>query len=607
METNFKKGLFLLTIFFVGFLNVALAEDNQPVLPYVKMHFASAINSKYAFLIMGAEEGEYTLDWGNAKTFKGKLHTKATRIQGNTEGQDLTIYGNIAVLECSNNQLTSLDVTKLSALTHLISRKNFVRMLDVSANLELKFIYIQDSPLEKLDLANNSKIDSLILTNNRLKELTLVSHPTLELLTCTSNAQLKKLNLKGCPKLKHLDALQTLVDEYDLSENNELKYVAVGLGRPLRTLLLPKDNKIDTLLLPAAGLKKLDLSQTKHLKLLAVDNNNQLSQLDLTGMNELQTFSCEGNSLTSLNLSDCRNLVSLVCNNNQLSALDLSGMDKLESLTCFSNDLSSLKLVDCANLINLDCSVNPNLSMTEFPHSLTSLNCSSCNISQIETTKLPLLNNLTCDGNQLKTLDLSALTQLTAINCSNNNIENLDFSNCTKLLDVTIASNPITDGLNFENCNNLRYVSVNNTKLDACALNDLYRSLREKRPEDDKNDLNGILLFNNVPGVAEVSKTKIATDKGWMVSLVGDGTGCQKDDIAKVGVENELIVCLTSAGWVVSNLPANAREVKLTTYNGQIVARYAVKAPSVLVKAPQKGVYIISVDGENGKVCVWEH
>ncbi len=76
METNFKKGLFLLTIFFVGFLNVALAEDNQPVLPYVKMHFASAINSKYAFLIMGAEEGEYTLDWGNGKTFKGKLHTK---------------------------------------------------------------------------------------------------------------------------------------------------------------------------------------------------------------------------------------------------------------------------------------------------------------------------------------------------------------------------------------------------------------------------------------------------------------------------------------------------------------------------------------------------
>lgn len=604
METNLRKRFSLLTIFFVNFLNGVFAEDSQPVVPSVKMHFASAVNSKYALLIMGAEEGDYTLDWGNGKTYKGRLHTTATRIEGNTEGQDLTIYGNIAVLECSNNQLTTLDVTKLPALTHLISRKNFVSTLDVSANPNLKLIYIQDSPLTKLDLSNNSKIDSLILTNNRLNELTLVSHPTLKFLTCTSNAQLKKLNLKGCPKLTHLDALQTLVDEYDLSENSELKYVAIGLGRPLRTFLLPQNNRIDTLMIPAAGLKEIDLSQTKHLKVLAVDNNYGLSQLNLAGMNELLTLSCEGNRLTSLNLSECRNLISLVCNNNQLSALDLSGMDKLESLTCFSNDLSSLKLTGCTSLINLDCSVNPNLSVTEFPHSLTALNCSSCRFSQIETTKLPLLNNLTCDGNQIKTLNLSALTELTAINCSRNKIESLNFSNCKNLLDVVIADNPISGSLDFKNCDHLRYVSVNNTKLDVCALDDMYRSLREKRPEDDNNDLNGILLFNNVPGAAEVSKTQIATDKGWMVSVVGDGTGCQKNGITKVDTDEQIYIHSTDDGWVVSNLPANAREVLLTTVDGRLVARYKIKAASIHIKAHQKGIYIISVDRENSKVCI---
>ena len=101
------------------------------------------------------------------------------------------------------------------------------------------------------------------------------------------------------------------------------------MGRPLRTLSLPQDNKIDTLMVPAAGLKKIDLSQTKQLKLLGIDNNYELSQLDLTGMKQLRDLSCEGNSLTSLNLSDCRTLVTLVCNNNQLSALDVSGLDKL--------------------------------------------------------------------------------------------------------------------------------------------------------------------------------------------------------------------------------------------------------------------------------------
>ena len=553
MKKYMKRVLLMATCAILGSLNVMRAGHNQPGAPCVKMHFAGKTGSKYALLIMGAEAGEYTLDWGDGKTHKGKLNKTATRIQGNIEAQDLTIYGNIAVLECSNNQLTTLDVTKLSALTHLISRKNFVRDLDVSGNPELKLLYVQDSPLEQLDLTHNSKIDSLILTNNRLKELTLASHPTLELLTCTSNAQLKHLNLKDCPKLKHLDALQTLVDEYDLSKNSELRYVAVGLGRPLRTLSLPTNNKIDTLMVPAAGLKTIDLSQTKQLKLLGIDNNYELSQLDLTGMTQLKALSCEGNALTSLNLSACRNLESLVCNNNQLTTLDVSGLNKLETLTCFSNDLATLNLTGCTSMKNLDCSVNPKLSTADFPRSLTSLNCSSCNFTQIETTKLPLLTNLTCDGNQIGTLNLTAQTKLTAINCGNNKIEQLDFSNCTSLLDVVIAGNPISGGIGFNNCNNLRYVSVNNTKLDACALNAMYRSLREKRPEDDESDLHGILLYNNVPGAAKVSNTQIATDKGWMVSVVGDGTGCQEegDRIKKV------VVSVDKAGELEDKIPEN--------------------------------------------------
>ena len=553
MKKYMKRVLLMATCAILGSLNVMRAGHNQPGAPCVKMHFAGKTGSKYALLIMGAEAGEYTLDWGDGKTHKGKLNKTATRIQGNIEAQDLIIYGNIAVLECSNNQLTTLDVTKLSALTHLISRKNFVRDLDVSGNPELKLLYVQDSPLEQLDLTHNSKIDSLILTNNRLKELTLASHPTLELLMCTSNAQLKHLNLKDCPKLKHLDALQTLVDEYDLSKNSELRYVAVGLGRPLRTLSLPPNNKIDTLMVPAAGLKTIDLSQTKQLKLLGIDNNYELSQLDLTGMTQLKALSCEGNALTSLNLSACRNLESLVCNNNQLTTLDVSGLNKLETLTCFSNDLATLNLTGCTSMKNLDCSVNPKLSTADFPRSLTSLNCSSCNFTQIETTKLPLLTNLTCDGNQIGTLNLTAQTKLTAINCGNNKIEQLDFSNCTNLLDVVIAGNPISGGIGFNNCNNLRYVSVNNTKLDACALNAMYRSLREKRPEDDESDLHGILLYNNVPGAAKVSNTQIATDKGWMVSVVGDGTGCQEegDRIKKV------VVSVDKAGELEDKIPEN--------------------------------------------------
>ena len=74
---------------------------NAPDKPCIKMHFANKAGSEFALLIMGTEEGEYSLDWGNGNIQKGQLHTYATQIKGKTASQDLTIYGQIAVLECS--------------------------------------------------------------------------------------------------------------------------------------------------------------------------------------------------------------------------------------------------------------------------------------------------------------------------------------------------------------------------------------------------------------------------------------------------------------------------------------------------------------------------
>ena len=91
MKKYMKRVLLMATCAILGSLNVMRAGHNQPGAPCVKMHFAGKTGSKYALLIMGAEAGEYTLDWGDGKTHKGKLNKTATRIQGNIEAQDLTI------------------------------------------------------------------------------------------------------------------------------------------------------------------------------------------------------------------------------------------------------------------------------------------------------------------------------------------------------------------------------------------------------------------------------------------------------------------------------------------------------------------------------------
>ena len=70
---KYMKQMLLVAIFMLlGSLNVMRAEHNQPNTPCVKMHFAGKIGSKYALLIMGAEEGEYTLNWGRWQLSQGK-------------------------------------------------------------------------------------------------------------------------------------------------------------------------------------------------------------------------------------------------------------------------------------------------------------------------------------------------------------------------------------------------------------------------------------------------------------------------------------------------------------------------------------------------------
>lgn len=83
--------------------------------------------------------------------------------------QDLTgieAFVNITELDCSENQLTSLDV---------------------SANTELKKLYCYDNQLESLNLSQNTLLELLSCENNQLTSLDLTYNPSLKQLHCAEN------------------------------------------------------------------------------------------------------------------------------------------------------------------------------------------------------------------------------------------------------------------------------------------------------------------------------------------------------------------------------------------------------------------------------------
>ena len=127
-------------------------------------------------------------------------------VSKNTELQKLYCDGNqltslevgentvLDTLHCYNNQLTSLDVSRNSALQWLSCYKNKLTSLDVSKNTNLTLLYCDSNQLTSLDVSQNTALQELYCDSNQLTSLDVSQNNKLEKLHCSEN-QLTSLKL----------------------------------------------------------------------------------------------------------------------------------------------------------------------------------------------------------------------------------------------------------------------------------------------------------------------------------------------------------------------------------------------------------------------------
>lgn len=89
-------------------------------------------------------------------------------------------------LDCSDNQLSSLDVSNNTALSNLTCSNNQLTTLDVSNNTALTNLYCDNNQLTTLDVSNNTALSSLTCGNNQLTTLD-VSNTVLTSFYCHKN------------------------------------------------------------------------------------------------------------------------------------------------------------------------------------------------------------------------------------------------------------------------------------------------------------------------------------------------------------------------------------------------------------------------------------
>jgi hypothetical protein len=150
------------------------------------------------------------------------------------------ISGNLTYLSCSSNQLTSLDVSGLTALGELSCSSNQLTSLDVSGLTALSTLSCFDNQLTSLDVSGLTALSQLDCYNNQLTSLDVSGLTALDTLYCYNN-QLTSLDVSGLTALSQFACNHNQLTSLDVSGltalntlycfNNQLTTVrAVGVA-----------------------------------------------------------------------------------------------------------------------------------------------------------------------------------------------------------------------------------------------------------------------------------------------------------------------------------------------------------------------------------------
>lgn len=227
-------------------------------------------------------------------TFKAYLvGISAINTNGDSEIQVSEAVAYTGALDVANASIVSLTgIEAFSNLSSLDCSDNSLTSLDVSQNLELTNLYCVGNQLTVLGLGQNTMLIELYCGNNQLTSLNVDQNTALEVISCDHN-QLDALSLNNNAVLNELVCNDNQLTSLDVSNNSNLE------------LLYCNNNSLTSLEINT-GLEYLFCQF------------NALTSLNLTTNTDLEQLNCRNNQLTGLNVANGNNPLFgvLYANNN---------------------------------------------------------------------------------------------------------------------------------------------------------------------------------------------------------------------------------------------------------------------------------------------------
>ena len=213
--------------------------DDSPIIQFKDPKF---LESLIAQGIHHVQTGEFerTIDKNADGQISEKEASVATDLFVSSNGirnlDEIRYFTSLTSLNCSGNQLTSLDVSNNTALTELDCNGNQLTSLDVSKNTALTELWCDNNQLTSLDVSKNTALTELWCDNNQLTSLDLSKNTALTELWCKDN-QLTSLDVSNNTALTELSCSENQLTSLDLSNNTALTDLTCS-SNPLTKLIL---------------------------------------------------------------------------------------------------------------------------------------------------------------------------------------------------------------------------------------------------------------------------------------------------------------------------------------------------------------------------------
>ena len=456
----------------------------------------------------------------------------------------------LKILNCSHNNLTSMDLGILSGLKleevdcsynkiwRIVMRSeeelvkfdcsnNELMALDVSRCYQLKQLNCSVNQLVELDVKNQTNLTLLDCHHNELTELNVSWNQNLASLTCDGN-QLTTLDLRKNTSLSHLSCAENRLACVDFSHMIGSTINADGNRHPIAVLT---DGTFNLNTLPGFDVNKATdwIGGTVSGTILTVeDGKDEVSYQYDCGKGVKPTFIFETSlPINEKNFPDpyFRDYIKKFKAGGK-NVLTVEQQRNVTTIEINNKGVSDLKGIEAfPNLTELDCGNNSiqKLDMRQNPM-LRKLICNKNQLTQLDLSKNPDIYYLNCSENQLKQLDVSHLNDLTNLDCSHNDLEQLDVRNSKFLRVLYCSSNRLTElDADVKHKTQLVSVECQNNQLTSLILgqNKLLKKLNCAHNQltqlnlDNMSALEELNCFDNQLTVLDVSDSPKLT-KLWL-------------------------------------------------------------------------------------------